>query len=836
MAIVTVEQLENAAEDAQTLEDVVNGGIGDSPIVPRLGGSILTLADLQEAMKESAYRWTYDNPTGVDDPGTGKIRLNNATLASVTKIAISAESGNLDNPDLSDMIATWDNSSHTPKGILRIVQSGEVFAVFNISAVTDHTTWLEIDVTLSVGSGTLVDEGEVFVSGQTGAPLSDSEMDDVEAVIANLTDIQNAEENADIAKAAAGFTYTYDDTTTASDPGAGVLRFNNATIASATELYISETTGLAQAIAAEIATWDDSSSTIHSKLRFFSQADPSIFAIFNVTGTNTDNGGWDTVTVAYVSGSGSIVDGDTLTVQPLRTGDKGLTGDTGPAGSLQIADAAGTADVLTADFTPDVTLSDNVVIQVVNGVGANTITNPTLNVDGAGAVTIKARGGAALVAGDTGSGGYTMTLRYEATGPSFELLNPAKTTAAQQSDLDIDGTLAANSDSKIPSQKAVKTYVDAEVSGISVLPTLGYETGSADDTIDATHQAVLKEFTGGTDRTFTFTAAATLGADWWTIIDNNSTAELTIDGNGTEVDGLALYKMYPGEKRLYQCNGTTIRSIVLKGFDTGSRTTTWTFTKPPGYSTFDVWLGAGGGSGGAGVAATAFGGGGGGACHRALLLASTVGATETVTIGDGGTGVVTGGNNGNTGGSTTFGSLLTAFGGAGGAQAGAGGGGALAAGSVGSSAGGAGGAPGGGDGGAAGAAAVTPGKGSSGWGGAGGGGKGTADNGGLGGAGYYGGGGGGGPSDGNVNFNGDGGDCVYGGAGGGAGAEDVSPGPGAGGTSKFGGNGGAGAYDANTGTAGTAGTNGCGGGGGGGSEAGTSGAGGKGSSRILGVV
>jgi hypothetical protein len=243
----------------------------------------------------------------------------------------------------------------------------------------------------------------------------------INTVATNVTDIQNAEENANIAKAAGGFTYTYSTTTTATDPTSGKLQLNNADLSLATALYISETTGLSQAIASELATWDDSTSTIHAKLRLFKQSDPSVFIIYDVTGTLTDNGTWDTLTVAYVAGATSLTNNDVLTIQPIRTGDKG---DTGAEGSIPTADGAGTVDAITADFTPDQVLADNIIIAVVS-TGVNTVTNPTLNIDGTGALTIKARGNAALVAGDTGAAGYTMILRYEATGTYWELLNPA---------------------------------------------------------------------------------------------------------------------------------------------------------------------------------------------------------------------------------------------------------------------------------------------------------------------------------------------------------------------------------------------------------------------------
>lgn len=171
---------------------------------------------------------------------------------------------------------------------------------------------------------------------------------DVSAVAGNITDVQNAEENALIAKAAAGYSYTYSTTTTASDPGSGYLRFNNATLASATALYISETTGLSQAIATAIATWDDSTSTIKGTLRMFSQNNPSIFAIFSVTGSVTDNGSWDTLTVAYVSGSGSFTNNTPVTIQFVRNGDKG---DNGAPGSTIGFSAGRTSDQTIANNT-----------------------------------------------------------------------------------------------------------------------------------------------------------------------------------------------------------------------------------------------------------------------------------------------------------------------------------------------------------------------------------------------------------------------------------------------------------------------------------------------------
>lgn len=266
-----------------------------------------------------------------------------------------------------------------------------------------------------------------------------------------------------------------------------------------------------------------------------------------------------------------------------------------------------------------------------------------------------------------------------------------------------------------------------------------------------------------------------------------------------------------------QIVNTTIKYLNVQNF-----TSSGTWTKPDGgiYAHIELW--GAGGSGGSGVSSGGGGGGGGGAYVERWIPISSLGSTETVTLGNGGTAVTTG-VNGNVGGNSTFGSWLTAYGGGGGGQNSIGGGGGGGAGvlSVGvsttSGTGGNGGSPVKG----IGAVGVAGTESSFGGGGGGSGVSGGATNT-PGGASIFGGGGGGASYD-NI---GDGtqtvgGNSFYGGGGGGGSATGGTGS--AGGTSIVGGNGGAGAVDAATATTGSQP-----GGGGGGAEAGTSGAGAKG--------
>lgn len=95
-----------------------------------------------------------------------------------------------------------------------------------------------------------------------------------------------------------------------------------------------------------------------------------------------------------------------------------------------------------------------------------------------------------------------------------------------------------------------------------------------------------------------------------------------------------------------------------------------TWTKPTGAKKILVQLWGGGGSGshGGGSASAGGTGGSGGEYFEQWFDASSLGASETVTIATGGAAKLVGGN-GNNGGNTTFGSLATAYGGLAGIQA-----------------------------------------------------------------------------------------------------------------------------------------------------------------------
>jgi hypothetical protein len=114
--------------------------------------------------------------------------------------------------------------------------------------------------------------------------------------------------------------------------------------------------------------------------------------------------------------------------------------------------AGGTANAMTGTTTPAVALTDGMQIRV-RAVGANTITNPTFNFNGTGALTIFKFGGQALAASDIYGAGHEFILRYRASVPRWELVTPAASGSGGGASV-ID-SIADSDTTNAPSRNAV---------------------------------------------------------------------------------------------------------------------------------------------------------------------------------------------------------------------------------------------------------------------------------------------------------------------------------------------------------------------------------------------
>lgn len=201
-----------------------------------------------------------------------------------------------------------------------------------------------------------------------------------------------------------------------------------------------------------------------------------------------------------------------------------------------------------------------------------------------------------------------------------------------------------------------------------VPPQVIRSTRTSNTALTSANNSNLIDITSGTF-TQTFGACSSLGNGWFCYIRNSGTGDITLKPNGSEtIDGLTSYIMYPGEVRLVQCDGTTLRSIVINTFYKVF-TASGTFVKPPGYSLFQGLLWGGGGGGARNDSGQQCGGGGGGGCTPFVLRQDEIAPAQLLTIGAGGLGAASVGSGG-AGGTSQFTNSVFAYGGGGAVNAG----------------------------------------------------------------------------------------------------------------------------------------------------------------------
>lgn len=178
-AIAAKDAAETAQTGAETAE--TNAATSASNAATSETNAAASETDAESAASSVAINWKFDNSTDMADPGQGDLRLNHATLASVTAIAVSKDTAETGNPDVSDYVVTWDDSTNTAlRGtiILRKRTAPATFAIYSVTGtVTDNTDWLQIAVTHVVSNGALSNTDDLYVqflrTGNAGGGLTD---------------------------------------------------------------------------------------------------------------------------------------------------------------------------------------------------------------------------------------------------------------------------------------------------------------------------------------------------------------------------------------------------------------------------------------------------------------------------------------------------------------------------------------------------------------------------------------------------------------------------------------------------------------------------------------
>lgn len=113
--------------------------------------------------------------------------------------------------------------------------------------------------------------------------------------------------------------------------------------------------------------------------------------------------------------------------------DQYLTVDQYQDGETNWVDGSGTADAITAAYSPAITALVDGMFLGVRATAANATTTPTFSPNGLTARTIVKSGGGALVAGDIAGDGHELLLRYDLSNTRWELLNPTNPSSADVS-------------------------------------------------------------------------------------------------------------------------------------------------------------------------------------------------------------------------------------------------------------------------------------------------------------------------------------------------------------------------------------------------------------------
>ena len=257
---------------------------------------------------------------------------------------------------------------------------------------------------------------------------------------------------------AGGLLYTFSTTTSDADPGAGVIRLNNGTLGSVSQIFIDDSTAASgnPDVSAFILTWDDSTQTSdRGQVTITKKAAQQNFATYKISGASTDASGYVKLAVTHVVSSGSFSNSDAVLVSFVRTGNAGSLADPMTTrGDIIVRDssnatarlAAGSANtVLTSDGTDP---SYGQVATAMIADDAVSLAKMASGTDG-NLITYDTSGNPAHVA--TGSSGQVLTSNGAGAAPTFQAagggLNHLTTaTASSSASLDFTSLITSTYD------------------------------------------------------------------------------------------------------------------------------------------------------------------------------------------------------------------------------------------------------------------------------------------------------------------------------------------------------------------------------------------------------
>jgi hypothetical protein len=236
------------------------------------------------------------------------------------------------------------------------------------------------------------------------------------------------------------------------------------------------------------------------------------------------------------------------------------------------ADAGGTADAITATYSPNTVTPIDGQLYYVRASAANTIATPTFSPDGETASIIVKSGNIPLEAGDIFGDGHELILRYRLSDTKYELLNPSRPpNYTGQNTITTLGTITTGV------WNGTDIAIDDGGTGASTALD-GFNNlkqAATDSYAGVVELATTAELETGTDATRAVTPAAVLGAIGFSNYYESPQQTITAAGSLTLAHGLGRKPILT--KFVLQCTtadgGYSIgdeAAEILPGFNTSN--------------------------------------------------------------------------------------------------------------------------------------------------------------------------------------------------------------------------------------------------------------------------
>jgi hypothetical protein len=300
--------------DADAIVAKIATGTTNLDVIGNISGTDLTLSgDL--TVNGSTISLQVTNQVTADP----LIEINNGASSNANDLGVIMERGSTGN----NIFVGWDESADE---FVAATTTGTGSSTGNLSlAAYANAQFANVSMgQLTATSGTLA--GITSLAMSAGATLTAGFLDEDDMSsnnnAAGVTQ-QSVKAYVDAAIKAPGIQMTWETATTDTDQGAGKIWTNNATLSSATVLYIDDVDAAGVSINAFVDTLDDPTAANSALIYVAEAGSGSAGVVFQVSGAVTSASTYSKVAVTHVATIGTLADGDSTGMVVAYSGNNG---------------------------------------------------------------------------------------------------------------------------------------------------------------------------------------------------------------------------------------------------------------------------------------------------------------------------------------------------------------------------------------------------------------------------------------------------------------------------------------------------------------------------------